>query len=461
MFRASVQEDILLFPVFRPTIDVQRYRRGQSGMKFKNDLVVRTRAWIFFSALAFVSTSCGLIPAKDSGAGSATAESATTTLGGTNGGPPTAFVNGFYAFATAPGMCVQCHGSTQTPLFAVSNVSQACNNLVAYVDLANPSASPLAQYAGNSHCGIASVCGSNTPSVTAFIQSWSAAVTAMGTSGSACTTPVTTGTTGTTGTSPTASPTPTNTCPAGLDPPSSMVTYTTAPMAIPSPLPSATAATGSIVRWNLTTLTPALAAVDNAILEVQVQSLNSTTYRVISPKLIVPGGAITVGGLHVLINGCEVQTTETWAGTNISTTIQPTTIPNPLPTTSITATELSAEDVLATVQTAQDKISIGFETLQAATTTNANASFAYLQKNLFNTTCVTCHVTNPGTEGGGISFATYASTITQVKAGSASTSPLYLQIAPGGTMPQGNPGSVSAAIQSDVEAWINNGAPNN
>jgi hypothetical protein len=239
-------------------------------------------------------------------------------------------------------------------------------------------------------------------------------------------------------------------------------TYITASMPIPSPLPSATLSTGAIVRWNLSTLNPSLASVAGSILEVQVQSLNSTTYRVISPKLIVPTNATTVGGLHVYINGCEVQTTEEWAGSNISTTIQSTTIPNPLPTTSISATALSTDAVLASAQTSQDKISIGFEKLiKATTTTNANASFAYLKNNLFDNACMSCHVTSPATLGDNISFATYASTITQVVPGSAATSQLYIQLAAGGAMPQGNPGTTSAALLLDLEDWINNGAPNN
>ena len=64
---------------------------------------------------------------------------------------------------------------------------------------------------------------------------------------------------------------------------------------------------------------------------------------------------------------------------------------------------------------------------------NPNASFAYLSKNLFNVTCVQCHINNLQ-NGGNISFATYAGTLTQVDPGSALGSPLYVQIAAGGTM---------------------------
>jgi hypothetical protein len=93
---------------------------------------------------------------------------------------------------------------------------------------------------------------------------------------------------------------------------------------------------------------------------------------------------------------------------------------------------------------------------------NPNASFAFLQTNLFNTSmCLSCHVTSPTTLGGGINLSTYADVLTQVQAGSALGSPLYVQIAAGGTMPLGDPGSVSAALLQDTMDWINDGAPNN
>lgn len=93
---------------------------------------------------------------------------------------------------------------------------------------------------------------------------------------------------------------------------------------------------------------------------------------------------------------------------------------------------------------------------------NPNATFSYIQKNLINTSqCMTCHVTNPSTQGNNINFSTYAGVVTQVQAGSALGSPFYVQIAAGGTMPLGNPDTVSSALLQDVEDWINDGALNN
>lgn len=91
---------------------------------------------------------------------------------------------------------------------------------------------------------------------------------------------------------------------------------------------------------------------------------------------------------------------------------------------------------------------------------NPNASFAFIQKNLINSACMSCHVTNPS-QGGGNDFGSYAGVFAQVQPGSALGSPFYVQIAPGGSMPLGDPGSVSAALVQDVEDWINDGAKDN
>jgi hypothetical protein len=148
-------------------------------MAFQLHLLRRLRVLILCLFMALFLSSCGLVPAKDSGASvSSQSSSSSTTLTGV-GGPPSAFVSGFYAFATAPGMCIQCHGSTQIPLFAVSDTSTACNNLLPYINMTEPAASILAAYAGNSHCGISSVCGSNTATVTAQIQAWATAPTSL------------------------------------------------------------------------------------------------------------------------------------------------------------------------------------------------------------------------------------------------------------------------------------------
>lgn len=92
---------------------------------------------------------------------------------------------------------------------------------------------------------------------------------------------------------------------------------------------------------------------------------------------------------------------------------------------------------------------------------NPDASFAYIEKNLIATQCMSCHVTSPATLGNNVNLGTYAGMLSQVQAGSYLGSPLYVQIAAGGTMPLGSPGTVSTALLKDVEDWINDGALNN
>jgi hypothetical protein len=89
---------------------------------------------------------------------------------------------------------------------------------------------------------------------------------------------------------------------------------------------------------------------------------------------------------------------------------------------------------------------------------NPNASYAYIKANVVTPMCATCHVAS---QLGGVDLSSYASTLNYLQKGSASGSSLYVSIAPGGSMPQGNPGSVSAALVKDVQDWIDDGALNN
>lgn len=89
---------------------------------------------------------------------------------------------------------------------------------------------------------------------------------------------------------------------------------------------------------------------------------------------------------------------------------------------------------------------------------NPNASYAYIKANVVTPMCATCHVSQ---QLGGVDLSSYASTLNYVQAGSATGSSLYVSIAPGGTMPQTSPGSVSAALVKDVQDWIDDGALNN
>jgi hypothetical protein len=362
-----------------------------------NPSLVRFCTLVLCISASFAVNSCGLVAGKDPGATSVSLN--TTTVG--SGGPPAAFVSGFYAFATAQGSCIQCHASGPgTPMFAVSDPSAACGLLLPYINMTNPSSSTLAINAGNNHCGIASICGSSAGAVASQIQSWAAGVAAQA-GATACTTPVA-GTTATTTTGTTTTGGTTNNCPANYVPASTAITYTTAAMPIPSPLPSSTATTGAVVTWKF----PAGGVLPGSIFDVQIQEENagtsSPTYRVILPRMIIPTSATanttTVAGLHVLINGCEFPTSMDWSGANgISTSIAPITFPATIPTPLTSASlAIITPDVIAPVVGAGDKISIGFETLATTVACKNLAGTNGFESNVLPTmmatsSCISCH----------------------------------------------------------------------
>jgi hypothetical protein len=365
-----------------------------------NIRIVKQLSWLAFScSLVIASNSCAVsgsgsaatttaddtAPGGGSGsiAGAPTpAPTGTTITVNSNGGPPPGFM-AFYSYVTQPGMCVTCHSLSNTPLFAGTNAYQACLNLTGYtpsvLNFSDQAASTVVLNGSNGHCGNAPACSTPayTTAIQGFMTTWAANVAAneaagLSASEAFCSTPVSgaTGATGTVGT-----PQSSLVCPTGTAAPSAAITYTTAPVAIPATLPALGTTTGAIVRWNLSTINPALASVAGSILEVQIQASNATTDRVFSPKMIAPA-ATTISNLHVLIDGCEAPFTDDWAvGTSaVAATIAATTIPNPLPATTITATELSTASVdiplaspspvpTGTPVTPVQMISIGFEKL--------------------------------------------------------------------------------------------------
>jgi hypothetical protein len=96
-----------------------------------------------------------------------------------------AFQNSFYPFAVAT--CGGCHSDKpnqgvlvpQNPLFASSIPTFAYVVAKPFVDFKNPANSLLAQYAGNGHCGIPSVCGSASAAVATLLTTWVAGDTPL------------------------------------------------------------------------------------------------------------------------------------------------------------------------------------------------------------------------------------------------------------------------------------------
>ena len=96
-------------------------------------------------------------------------------------------------------------------------------------------------------------------------------------------------------------------------------------------------------------------------------------------------------------------------------------------------------------------------------TTNPNATFTYLNNNIFKTSCVSCHST--ANAQGGVDLSSYASVLKVTATDDAADSAIYLavtsstpNVAP--TMPKGKT-ALTTALTKDISDWINSGAPNN
>lgn len=286
----------------------------------------------------------------------------TASFANVSGSALQAFQKGLYSFALSN--CVQCHGLTQIPLFAASNVNEAYFAIAKpdYVNFQNPSASLIVAYAGNGHCGINNCMGSSqSAAVQNFIQAWEAALVAAPSSAP-----------GAGGTGSGSS--------AAFVLPSSAISYETAAMNLPVPLPLPTTATSfALLRWNLgetDQLSPANAAVGNSIFEVEVQQFTPTVYRFMNPRFAnATGSPITVSGLHLLVNGEEFPLAVDWV-TAVNASVNPN-MPNPVPSgpmTSVTPLTTDAMDVEVSLAPNVDVIQFGFETLGAPHPVNTSAS---------------------------------------------------------------------------------------
>jgi hypothetical protein len=278
-----------------------------------------------------------------------------TSSGGSSGTALQAFQGGFYAFATVN--CAQCHGSSQSPLFAVSDVNSAYTAASTVVDFSDPAGSELAVYAGNGHCGVTN-CNGQTQTVVPLLQAWATAEANAAASSS---------------TTPTGSGGTTSGAGAGLAAPSGAIAYFTSSVTMPAKIPGA-GTTFAIMRWPLSSMIPSNNLTNGGYFELQIQLLTPTTYRITSPKLAVLNPT-AVTGIHVMIktagtsgNGQEDPLAMDWA--SLQTNQVATTIPNPLPTTSLNVTALTTDAMELPVLSTSDALVIGFEALTSGNATS-------------------------------------------------------------------------------------------
>jgi hypothetical protein len=347
---------------------------------------------------------------------------------GGGGGPEAAFYEGFYSFTQSQG-CVACHGSTQIPKFAQPDVNAAYAAFQGLVNPTDPGSSIIITYSGNGHCLVAACQSSaSPPKVAAFLAAYAAAVTG---------TPV--------------------------QPISVAPKYLTPSMPMPTTIPAITVATPAVVRFPLASF--GIPSLSNALLEVEIQMVNTTEYRVGRPKIMGNTAVVTVSGIHVFI---KPSTQTTGIGTedpdqgsnwvNLIAAAAISTLPATLPTGPLAATPLTTIANEMQMQSASDMITIGIDKFPVASG-NPNASYAYLNTNVFVASCTGCH--SGATPAGNIDLTTYLNVTKYLSKGNEAASMIYTAVS-GNTpaMPlNGTP--LSAALVKDLGDWINDGAANN
>jgi hypothetical protein len=245
-----------------------------------------------------------------------------------------AFKTGFYQFSQTQN-CKKCHGVAQAPLFAVSDPMTAYNNAKSLLNTASPSSSVFVAYAGNGHCGDA-VC-SNTSvesSVSTMMSAWAAAE--LGGGGP----PVQTG-----------------------------PKYLTGAVAIPAALGNLGQAV-KVIRFQLSDLHPALPALSNAVLEIEMQLSNASEYHLKNIKIAGNTAAVNVTGVHVYIktsadSGMGAEDNNQGQGwVSLVATAATSGLPNPLPTGPLNVQPLTTQAIGVNVLSPNDLLTIGFDNLQ-------------------------------------------------------------------------------------------------
>ncbi|MFL5812563.1 MAG: hypothetical protein ACJ763_03220 [Bdellovibrionia bacterium] len=200
------------------------------------------------------------------------------------GGPEGAFQNTFYPLARVN--CISCHGSTQSPMFAVSNVSAAFSAAQDYINYNRVTSSPFMTKLKDGHCGPQCVAGSPiSNSMIAALSDWAAGAN----SAVACPTPTPTATEGV--------PPPTDTSSLDINP------NVTNAISMPASVPNNETKTFAIMRWDLGTISPNNPELNGVIFELKVQTVGLNGYVFSVPRLATKNYPIYVKNLQILING--------------------------------------------------------------------------------------------------------------------------------------------------------------
>jgi hypothetical protein len=149
-------------------------------------------------------------------------------------------------------------------------------------------------------------------------------------------------------------------------------------------------------------MSPQNSLTNGGYFELQIQYLTPTMYRITSPKLAVTNATV-VSGVHVMLAnasipapGMEYPLAMDWSSIAVN---QPaTTIPNPLPKTSLNVTALTTDDMELPVLSTNDQLVIGFDQLTqgSATSTcqNLSGTNGFVSNVLpqMQSICFSCHL---------------------------------------------------------------------
>jgi hypothetical protein len=251
-----------------------------------------------------------------------------------------------YAFGHIQG-CAKCHSYNVNPQWANNDLLSAYSVARPLLNVTDPNNSIFATYVANNHCSDP-ICAdpANIPIMQDYLAQWANVEQSQTAGGLPSTVGLALG-----------------------SPP-----YVTATMPIPTPLPVITSGTApAIVRFNLSALSPAVAALSGAILEISIQAYHSssTTYKVFNPRLVGAATAVTLSNIHVYVrpaSGSGLGTEDVNQGLNwAGLTVTPAVIaaPSPLPAGPMTTVApMTATSVGIGIQSGADVITIGFAGIQ-------------------------------------------------------------------------------------------------
>ena len=254
-----------------------------------------------------------------------------------------AFQTGFYAFANTQG-CVKCHGAVQAPHFAAPNLSTAYKAALGkkigsnepLIDFSNPDASIIAQYAGNNHCNDTPCSDpANTATVKGLLEAWANAEIAGGSVQNV-----------------------------------TLPKYMTASQQVPANVPNLTVKNPAVMRFSLSSF--GIPALSGAIVEIEVQKLSATQYRIGKPKIAGNTAAVMVSGIHLFIkdaaaSGVGAQDpSQGMVWTSVSAAAPIFALPKTLPATPLAATPLTTINMAAQAvsATGADVFTIGFDNVR-------------------------------------------------------------------------------------------------